>query len=370
MKKKLALIIALSLASVGVLSSSAKVAHAADTNVTNKIVMHTATAYDKDGKDTGVTYKAFSYAKIVTNPIKIDDSYYYKVADKDQYLKATNIDGVTRRITHNTYIYSTSTRRTTYQNKWKLYKGQTITTYGGSYRFKNGKRYFRVGGPSKQYVKSYNLGPVVAYNANVKNNATSKEETTVTVTTPTRVITQIDNGYKGTAHFTPVGTQFKVDRLEYNKLSEDSENDDNYYHIKGTNKWINASDVKAAKKLPLHDYFYENFSYITFPKNTEVFNEDGTLQDHDGQLISKQMGHLKVDKLVYIWVPSEKKVELFYHLVGTSFYASTTPTSHWSTINVGHKAYVRASDVKFITVSVKLTPSNTPEEAEAAALKK
>jgi hypothetical protein len=137
---------------------------AADTNVTNKMIMHTAVAYDKDGNSTGVKYNAFSYARLVASPVKIGDGIYYKVADKDQYLKATNIDGVTRRITPNTYIYSTSTRRTSYQNRWKLYRAQTITTYGGSYRFKNGKHYFRVGGPAKQYVKSYNLGPVIKAN--------------------------------------------------------------------------------------------------------------------------------------------------------------------------------------------------------------
>ncbi len=88
--------------------------------------MHSAVAYDKDGNSTGVKYNAFSYARLVASPVKIGDGIYYKVADKDQYLKATNIDGVTRRITHNTYIYSTSTRRTSYQNRWKLYRGQTI----------------------------------------------------------------------------------------------------------------------------------------------------------------------------------------------------------------------------------------------------
>lgn len=59
------------------------------------------------------------------------------------------------------------------------------------------------------------------------------------------------------------------------------------------------------------------------------------------------MGHLKVDKLMYIWVPSENKAELFYHLVGTSFYATTTPTARQSKIDVGHDAYVKADDVKF-----------------------
>lgn len=141
-----------------------------------------------------------------------------------------------------------------------------------------------------------------------------------------------------------------------------------YYHIKGTKNWISEEDVKVNKKVPFHNYNKEHYTYITFPKDTDVYNADGTIQDHNGQKISKQKGQLKVDKLVYIWVPSENKAELFYHLVGTSFYASTTPTAHWSTINVGHDAYVKASDVKFV-YGVKLTPSNTAAEAQAAAQK-
>ena len=174
---------------------------------------------------------------------------YYKVNGLNHYLRATNIDGVTRKVTHNTYIYKSSNGRTSYNGRWKLYKGETVTTYGGSYKFKNGKHYFKIGGPSKQYIKSANLGPVIKANTSVNGSgsssaSTNSEETTVTVTTPTRLITQTSNGYKGTAHVTPVGTKFTVDRLEFNELSKRSENDDHFYHIKGTNQWINASDVK------------------------------------------------------------------------------------------------------------------------------
>ncbi|AZR14603.1 hypothetical protein CEE77_00530 [Lactobacillus crispatus] len=38
-----------------------------------------------------------------------------------------------------------------------MYKGSTVTTYGGSYKFKNGKRYYRIGGPAKQYVRTSNF---------------------------------------------------------------------------------------------------------------------------------------------------------------------------------------------------------------------
>ena len=351
---------------------------AADNSV-RKTVMYNSIAYDKDGNSTGQKYYTYGSISVDPTPGTINGNQYYKISGKNQYVRVTNIDGVRRRVTHNAYIYRTSTQKTPYgmtasSKKWKLYKGEIVTTYGGYYTFKNGKHYFRIGGPSKQYIKSANLGPVIKTNTSVNGSgsssaSTNSEETTVTVTTPTRLITQTSNGYKGTAHITPVGTKFTVDRLEFNELSKRSENDDHFYHIKGTDQWINASDVKAAKSIPLHDYFFENFSYITFPKDTDVYNADGTIQDHNGQKISKQKGQLKVDKLVYIWVPSENKAELFYHLVGTSFYASTTPTVHWSTINVGHNAYVKASDVKFIDGSVKLTPSNTAAEAEAAAKK-
>ena len=169
-KNKIALISAATLMTVAplaVLTNTTNEVQAA----TTKAVMHTALAYDKDGNSTGVKYNAYQYVTVESNPVKIDGSLYYKVSGKDQYIKATNIDGVTRKITHNTYIYRTSTGRTSYNNRWKLYKGETITTYGGSYKFKNGKHYFRIGGPNKQYIKSYNLGPVISVNTN--NNTSS-----------------------------------------------------------------------------------------------------------------------------------------------------------------------------------------------------
>ncbi|WP_251717409.1 SLAP domain-containing protein [Lactobacillus agrestimuris] len=347
---------------------------AADTNITNKMIMHTAIAYDKDGNSTGVKYNAFSYAKLVANPEKIGNSIYYKVADKDQYLKATNIDGVTRRITHNTYIYSTSTRRTSYQNKWKLYKGQTITTYGGSYKFKNGKHYFRVGGPAKQYIKSYNLGPVISANSNSSSNTTtnksnnstntSAEETTVTVKNMYGV-NIYDSQAKAIQKNLKAGTKFIVDRLEVTPFADQfptALGREGLYRIKGTDTWILAVDVTAAKKLPLHNYDLEHNSYIKFPQATDLYNASGSKINTNGDYIRRQSGQYKVDKLLYIWVPSENKAELFYHLVGKEV------SSNNGHINFDD-GYVKASDVQFMSNSKAITPSNTPAEAEAAAKK-
>ena len=369
------------------LSSQAHTVQAADTNAVNKMVMHTAVAYDKDGNSTGVKYNAFSYARLLSTPVKIDGTIYYKVADKDQYLKATNIDGVTRRITHNTYIYSTSTRRTSYQNRWKLYRGQTITTYGGSYRFKNGKHYFRVGGPAKQYVKSYNLGPVIRANTtmapnsnNTSSNTTTNkptdntttnntqpvgnEETTVTVTASFNV-NIFDNQGNTVRRNVPKGTKFVVDRLEVTPFADrfpTALGREGLYRIKGTDTWILAVDVTAAKKLPLHDYDLEHNSYIKFPQATDLYNASGSKINTNGDYIRKQSGQYKVDKLLYIWVPSENKAELFYHLVGKEVAS-----------NNGHisfdDGYVKESDVQFMSNSKAITPSNTDAEAEAAAKK-
>ena len=370
-------------------SSQAHTVQAADTNVTNKMIMHTAVAYDKDGNSTGVKYNAFSYARLVSSPVKIDGTIYYKVADKDQYLKATNIDGVTRTITHNTYIYSTSTRRTSYQNKWKLYKGQTITTYGGSYKFRNGKHYFRVGGPAKQYVKSYNLGPVIKANTtmasgsnNTSSNTTTnkptdnntqpvgKDETTVTVTARVAnlcVEVPDKDMVQPSGKTAKMGDKFVVDRLEQGtRAGTGRDGDDDWelaiYHIKGTNYWIYNYAVKAAKDIPEQNYSKTKSSRIIFTQPTDIYHANGTVINFNGDRPRKQSGRFKVDKLLYLWVPSENKAELFYHLVGNSVEGSKGSLNFTD-------GYVKASDVKFDTDSVALTPSNTAAEAEAAAKK-
>ena len=375
------------------LSSQAHTVQAADTNAVNKMVMHTAVAYDKDGNSTGVKYNAFSYARLLSTPVKIDGTIYYKVADKDQYLKATNIDGVTRRITHNTYIYSTSTRRTSYQNRWKLYRGQTITTYGGSYRFKNGKHYFRVGGPTKQYVKSYNLGPVIRANTtmgpnsnNTSSNTTTnkptdntttnntqpvgKDETTVTVTARVAnlcVEVPDKDMVQPSGKTAKIGDKFVVDRLEQGtRAGTGRDGDDDWglaiYHIKGTNYWIYNYAVKAAKDIPEQNYSKTKSSRIIFTQPTDIYHANGTVINFNGDRPRKQSGRFKVDKLLYLWVPSENKAELFYHLVGNSVEGSKGSLNFTD-------GYVKASDVKFDTDSVALTPSNTAAEAEAAAKK-
>ena len=374
-KNKIALISAAALMTVAplaVLTNTTNEVQAA----TTKAVMHTALAYDKDGNSTGVNYNAYQYVAVESNPVKIDGSLYYKVSGKDQYIKATNIDGVTRKITHNTYIYRTSTGRTSYNNRWKLYKGETITTYGGSYKFKNGKHYFRIGGPNKQYIKSYNLGPVISVNTNNNTSSSSSqttksEETTVTVTDKRAALfveVPDKDAVQPSGKYAKQGDKFTVDRLEQGTRADtgrdgDDDNELAIYHIKGTDYWIYNFNVKAAKDIPVQNYYHTKKSLIQFIKPTDIYDANGNKIDFKGDQVRKQGGRYKVNKLLYIWVPSENKAELFYHLVGKSVYSNQGEVQFAD-------GYVKASDVRFDPNSTSLTPSNTAAEAEAAAQKK
>lgn len=130
---------------------------AEDGDIVTGPVMHESIAYDSKGNSTGVVYKDYETIKYVNKVVKINGKTYYKIAGKDQYVRVTNITGTPRKLTHNSYIYRTSTKRTTFNGRWKLYRGEKIVTYGGSYTFKNGKTYFRIGGPAKQYIRVANV---------------------------------------------------------------------------------------------------------------------------------------------------------------------------------------------------------------------
>ena len=126
----------------------------------SKTIMHNAYYYDKNGKRVG-TDKATRYDSVTVSPktTTINGKAYYQVVENgkavDKYINAGNIDGTKRTLKHNAYVYKTSKKRA---NKVVLKKGDTVTTYGASYKFKNGKRYYKIGNNTdKTYVKVANF---------------------------------------------------------------------------------------------------------------------------------------------------------------------------------------------------------------------
>jgi hypothetical protein len=126
-----------------------------------KTIMHNAYFYDKDAKRVG-TDKVTRYntVTVAMNTTKLANGIsYYEVIENGKatgkYINADNIDGTKRTLKHNAYVYKTSKKRA---NKVVLKKGTEVTTYGGSYTFKNGKQYYKIGNNTeKTYVKVSNF---------------------------------------------------------------------------------------------------------------------------------------------------------------------------------------------------------------------
>ena len=127
----------------------------------SKTIMHNAYFYDKDAKRVG-TDKVTRYntVTVAMNTTKFSNGIeYYEVIENGKatgkYINADNIDGTKRTLKHNAYVYKTSKKRA---NKVVLKKGTEVTTYGGAYTFKNGKKYYKIGADTKKtYVKVANF---------------------------------------------------------------------------------------------------------------------------------------------------------------------------------------------------------------------
>ena len=127
----------------------------------SKTIMHNAYFYDKDAKRVG-TDKVTRYntVTVAMNTTKFSNGIeYYEVIENGKatgkFINADNIDGTKRTLKHNAYVYKTSKKRA---NKVVLKKGTEVTTYGGAYTFKNGKKYYKIGADTKKtYVKVANF---------------------------------------------------------------------------------------------------------------------------------------------------------------------------------------------------------------------
>ncbi len=134
-----------------------------DTTVASqsKTIMHNAFYYNKDGKHVDTDKKLTRYNSVTVSPktTTINGKAYYEVVENGKlsgkFINADNIDGTERTLKHNAYVYKTSKKRA---NKVVLKKGDKVVTYGGSYKFKNGKRYYKIGNNTeKTYVKASNF---------------------------------------------------------------------------------------------------------------------------------------------------------------------------------------------------------------------
>ena len=121
-------------------------------------IMHISTVYDKNGKATHEpALRAYDTYSVVSTPVNLKDEKgndagkFYKLAGKDQYIKVGNVDGTSRSLKHNSYVYKSTGKRA---NKKTLKKGSSVTTYGKSFMIA-GHQMYRIG--KNQYVKKANF---------------------------------------------------------------------------------------------------------------------------------------------------------------------------------------------------------------------
>ena len=126
----------------------------------SKRIMHNAYYYDKNAKRVGTdSVKRYASVSVLPNTTTINGKTYYQVVENgkavNKYINAGNIDGTKRTLKHNAYVYASSKKRA---NKVVLKKGEVVTTYGASYTFKNGQKYYKIGdNTDKTYVKVANF---------------------------------------------------------------------------------------------------------------------------------------------------------------------------------------------------------------------
>lgn len=159
--------------------------------LSTKTVMHAAWIYNKNGKRANMTsIGAYSKLDVFKDLRKVGNTYVYKIGH-NQYVKAGNLDGNPRKLTHNAYVYNSKghvitlkkTRKVTKKIRGRkvtvrqrikalIKKGKKLTTFGGS--FKIGKsRFYRVG--KGQYIKVANLSKAELSKAEAEYEAQVKK---------------------------------------------------------------------------------------------------------------------------------------------------------------------------------------------------
>lgn len=119
-------------------------------------LMRNSYSYDASGKKLAdKTLKAGSSLKVYGSDVTIGNAKYYKYAE-GKYVKAGNIDGTSRTLTHNAYVYTVKGARN--WNEAKRLKGTAGVTYGSRVKL-SGKYYYMVGfsGQTALYIKAGNF---------------------------------------------------------------------------------------------------------------------------------------------------------------------------------------------------------------------
>ena len=218
------------------------------------------------------------------------------------------------------------------------------------------------------------VSPVASLaNANTISAASVKKvsyakQTTVTVKKKTPQLFMATGGRAlTTGKYYKKGQKLTVDQLGGMNILANSSPD--AYHIKGTDYYVWAKDVKAKRALQDIDYTSRGLTTVRTNKSkTPLYSFDAEKSTPAGYAFMKGTD-FKVNGAMYLYNAKTDKSELYYHLTNHYHTMANLKTSpdfpnrfNTELVDTGD-AFVKASDVNFFS-GKKLKPINTAASAK------
>lgn len=294
------------------------------------------------------------------------------------------------KLNHNAYIYNRRGRRTRYNGRYKLYRGQSIRfvkkakpmTSSKRYYFKDdqgnsfylpyvkirGAYYYQIG--KNAYVNCANINTVsgqslyvsqariTIQNGFVANGSKPSQPYALLVPKPNDHVSL----YGSTKKPLKVGQKVTIDGVYYNQ--DMSNADQTFYRIKGTSgsktQIISSDYIHNAPRQVLETI--RASSGLRTSTQTPVYNAAGQVISRNGLHKNYIFGSFEK---VWLWVPSANKSELFYQMSNRLW------SRQYDDVNAdyqsgGIRPYLPASDVTY-DEGPTLKPVNTAAEAQADA---
>lgn len=336
---------------------------AANTNIGNTIVLaRNSYVYLANGKrNTNYKYNGKSYPVIgkgaslqSSGTVTIKGKVYYNIGNGN-FIKAANVATVNGKkapkvkassksklksvtLSHNSYVYDKKGKRI---KNVKTLKKDAVVPYVGTKTIK-GKKYYNLG--KGQYIKASNV-------VTPEEDAPVKEDTYIKLIKNSIIYNE--DGEK------PSDSTTLSKGAEYIALDAKEINGKWYYQIGTTDvgtQWIRAINaiVESGPKLITDPDFVEptdpatktptDGTVITLKNPAQAYNSKGAPIVNN---TFNQGYSLRVNSMVWIWVPAEKQAVEFYKIDSAS------------------DAYIKASDVSEIN-GAPLNPTNTEEQAKQA----
>lgn len=140
----------------GKLTNNEKVLDNIEGEMVQKTIKHASYIYDDQGHRVGkIVISAYKSINVYKTVKIINGKKYYKIGPR-RYIKAANVDGKLRKLTHNAFVYSHKGKRI---SRVLLKKGHYVRTYGASAKLHKhelgGRKYYKIG--KDKYVKVINF---------------------------------------------------------------------------------------------------------------------------------------------------------------------------------------------------------------------